>query len=232
MGCILEIENLVKKFNNKNVLNNLSVKIPQGKVVGIMGPNGNGKTTLLNCIYGFLNKDSGKIIVDGEVEQKKFKNKVSFLQDNLNFPKWMKIKDAIIAYNDFFEDFDIDKANKLIDEMNLDIELSIRTLSKGMKEKLCLSLALSRKVRIFMLDEPISGVDPVAREKILDVIIENIGNESTLLITTHYIGELERIFDEAIFILEGSVVEYGDAEELRIKYNTSIDGIYRKLFAE
>ena len=139
---------------------------------------------------------------------------------------------AINLYNDFFNDFDREKMDYYLEFMNLDSESRIRDLSKGMMEKFNLSLTLSRKAKLYMLDEPISGVDPVSREKILDAILESLSENSSMIITTHYIGELERIFDEVIFLGDGKIIENGDAEELRIKYQGSIDEIYRKIFAE
>ncbi|MGG7177829.1 ABC transporter ATP-binding protein [Clostridium paraputrificum] len=232
MDNILEINNLVKRIGSKNILNGLTFNLDKGKVLGIMGPNGNGKTTLLNIIQGFLRPTVGEVQINGislGVETKKL---VSFLQDNVPYNKSMKIKEAVKFYETFFEDFDRDKMASLLVSMKLDPNMKIRNLSKGMKEKLSLSLTLSRKVKLYMLDEPISGVDPVAREKILDTIIDSISEDSSLIITTHYVGELERIFDEVLFLGDGVIVDKGDAEDMRIKYGMSIDGIYRKLFAE
>ena len=229
---LLEVNNLCKKFHNKKVLEDISFTLQEGKVLGILGPNGKGKTTLLNSIYSFIKCDKGSIKIDGinvGIETKKI---VSYLQDKATFPKKMTIQGAIDFYNDFFHDFNMAKMEKLLIEMNLNRQDNISDLSKGMTEKLFLSLALSRDSRLFLLDEPISGVDPVAREKIINSIINNISEESSMIITTHYVGELENIFDEVIFIGEDGIVEMGDAEDLRIKYSASIDGIYRKVFAE
>lgn len=229
---LLEVNNLCKKFHNKKVLEDISFTLQEGKVLGILGPNGKGKTTLLNSIYSFIKCDKGSIKIDGinvGIETKKI---VSYLQDKATFPKKMTIQGAIDFYNDFFHDFNMEKMEKLLIEMNLNRQDNISDLSKGMTEKLFLSLALSRDSRLFLLDEPISGVDPVAREKIINSIINNISEESSMIITTHYVGELENIFDEVIFIGEDGIVEMGDAEDLRIKYSASIDGIYRKVFAE
>lgn len=232
MSTFLEINNIYKKIGSKQVLNGLSIKLDKGKVLGIMGPNGQGKTTLLNTIEGFLKPDSGNIALDGVsigYETKKF---ISYLQDKNVFPRTMTIGDAEKLYKDFFDDFDEEKMNKYIEFMKLDKKMRISTLSKGMNEKFALALTLSRKAKLYMLDEPISGVDPITREKILDAILENLSEESSMIITTHYVGELERIFDEVAFLGEGTVVESGNAEDLRAKYELSIDGIYRKIFAE
>ena len=232
MNNLLEIINVTKRINGKEILKGVSFNLEKGKVLGIMGPNGQGKTTLLNTIQGFLKADNGEIIIDGNKLGALIKSDISFLQDTNIFNKSMKIKNAINLYNDFFNDFDREKMDYYLDFMNLDRESRIRNLSKGMMEKFNLSLTLSRKTKLYMLDEPISGVDPVSREKILDAILESLSEDSSMIITTHYIGELERIFDEVIFLGDGKIIENGDAEELRIKYQGSIDEIYRKIFAE
>lgn len=232
MSNLLEVNNLSKRIKGKEILRGLSFNLEKGKVLGIMGPNGQGKTTLLNVIQGFLKADKGEIKINGNLQSSLTKNEISFLQDVNIFNKSMKIKDAISLYVDFFSDFDREKMDYYLEFMNLDSSARIRDLSKGMMEKFNLSLALSRRAKLYMLDEPISGVDPVSREKILDAILENLSEDSSMIITTHYIGELERIFDEVIFLGDGKVIEQGDAEELREKYKGSIDEIYRKIFAE
>ena len=232
MNNLLEIINISKRINGKEILKGVSFNLEKGKVLGIMGPNGQGKTTLLNTIQGFLKADNGEIIIDGNKLGATIKSDISFLQDTNIFNKSMKIKNVINLYDDFFNNFDREKMDYYLEFMNLDRESRIRDLSKGMMEKFNLSLTLSRKTKLYMLDEPISGVDPVSREKILDAILESLSEDSSMIITTHYIGELERIFDEVIFLGDGKIIENGDAEELRIKYQGSIDEIYRKIFAE
>lgn len=232
MENILEVKNVSKRLGGKEVLKDISITLSSGKVLGILGPNGNGKTTLLNIIIGFLKADSGEVKINGIEVGSETKKIISFLQEKSNLSKRMNINDAINFYMDFFQDFNIDKMNELIKFMNLDRSLKIKALSKGMLEKLCLSLVLSRKVQLYILDEPISGVDLVAREKIMDAIINNIGDEKSIIITTHYVGELEQIFDEVAFIGDGKVLEHGNAEELRAKYEKSIEEIYKKIFSE
>ena len=232
MENLLEVNNISKRINGKEILKGINFNLEKGKVLGIMGPNGQGKTTLLNTIQGFLKADNGEIKIDGNELGFATKNDISFLQDTNIFNKSMKIKDAIKLYSDFFNDFSKEKMDYYLNFMNLDGSVRIRELSKGMMEKFNLSLTLSRDTKLYMLDEPISGVDPVSREKILDAILEKLSEDSSMIITTHYIGELERIFDEVIFLDDGMVIEQGDAEELRVKYKGSIDEIYRKVFAE
>lgn len=232
MNNILEVNTIVKKFGRKTVLNDITLNLENGKVLGILGPNGNGKTTLLNIIAGLYKPTSGAVKVDGILVGYESKKIVSYLQEKDYLYKWMRIEDVVGFYKDFFEDFDEVKVNELLIFMKLDKKLKVKNLSKGMLEKLALSLTLSRKSKLYILDEPISGVDSISRDKIVDAIINNLDENASMIITTHYVGELEKLFDEVIFIGEGSIIEKGNAEDLREKYSTSIDEIYRKVFAE
>ncbi|MBS5939460.1 ABC transporter ATP-binding protein [Clostridium sartagoforme] len=232
MSKVLEVNNVYKRIKGKSILNGVTLSVEQGRVLGIMGPNGQGKTTLLNVIQGFLKVNKGEIFIDGNAINTNSKESIAYLQDKNIFPKSMKIKEAISLYGNFFEDFNVDKMNYYLEFMNLDRNSKIKDLSKGMSEKFNLSLVLSRKAKLYLLDEPISGVDPVSREKILDAILENLSEESSMIITTHYIGELERIFDDVAFLGDGRIIEYDEAENLRAKYNASIDEVYRKIFSE
>lgn len=232
MSKVLEVNNVYKRIKGKSILNGVTLSVEQGRVLGIMGPNGQGKTTLLNVIQGFLKVNKGEIFIDGNAINTNSKENIAYLQDKNIFPKSMKIKEAISLYGNFFEDFNVDKMNYYLEFMNLDRNSKIKDLSKGMSEKFNLSLVLSRKAKLYLLDEPISGVDPVSREKILDAILENLSEESSMIITTHYIGELERIFDDVAFLGNGRIIEYDEAENLRAKYNASIDEVYRKIFSE
>ena len=232
MSKVLEVNNVYKRIKGKSILNGVTLSVEQGRVLGIMGPNGQGKTTLLNVIQGFLKADKGDIVIDGVAINTNSKESIAYLQDKNIFPKSMKIKEAITLYGNFFEDFNVEKMNYYLEFMNLDRNSKIKDLSKGMSEKFNLSLVLSRKAKLYLLDEPISGVDPVSREKILDAILENLSEESSMIITTHYIGELERIFDNVAFLGDGRIIEYDEAENLRAKYNASIDEVYRKIFSE
>lgn len=229
---LLDINNLVKNFGSKHVLNGLTFTLERGKVLGILGPNGQGKTTLLNIISGLFKPSSGDVKINGISVGYESKKVVSYLQEKDFLAKWMKISDAISFYKDFFPDFNEEKCKNLLKFMNLEPSMKLKVLSKGMLEKLGLSLTLSRKAQLYILDEPISGVDIISRDKIINAIIDNMDNNASMIITTHYVGELEKLFDEVIFLGEGSIIEKGDAEDLRIKYETSIDQIYRKVFAE
>lgn len=232
MEKVFMVNNLCKNIGNRKIIKGLNLSLNKEKVLGILGPNGKGKTTLLNIISGIIKATSGEVLIDGIKVSCETKKVVSFLQEKNTLSSWMTIKDAINFYKDFFEDFDEEKVKELLKFMNLDEKLKIKTLSKGMLEKLNLSLTLSRKVKLYILDEPISGVDIVSREKIISAIIDNIGEDSSMIITTHYVGELEGVFDEVAFLDDGKIVEINDAEVLREKYGKSIEDIYKYIFAE
>ncbi len=233
MDNIIEIKNLKKSYkNNKNVLANLDLEIKKGKIVGLLGPNGSGKTTLIKSIVGLLRPDSGEIRIGGQHPGVYTKSIVSYLPDLDYLPKWMKIKDAVEFFGDFYQDFDKGKSKKLLEFMRLAPNQKIRECSKGMNEKLQLALVLSRNAHLYILDEPIAGVDPVAREKILDAIVEFYNEESSMIITTQLVTDIERVFDDIIFIKEGKIILNQEAEQLRIEKNQSIDELYREVFAE
>lgn len=232
MNNVLEINNLVKKFGGKTILNDITLNLEKGKVLGILGPNGQGKTTLLNIIAGLYRPTLGEVKIDGILVGYESKKIVSYLQEKDYLYKWMTVEGSVRFYKDFFKDFDESKANELLEFMKLDKKSKVKNLSKGMLEKLGLTLTLSRRSKLYILDEPISGVDIISRDKIVDAIINNLDQSASMIITTHYVGELEKLFDEVIFIGEGLIIEKGDAEDLREKYGVSIDEIYRKVFTE
>ncbi|WP_425445934.1 ABC transporter ATP-binding protein [Dethiothermospora halolimnae] len=230
MDNILEIKDLTKRYVRKKALNNISLSIPKGKVVGLLGPNGSGKTTFIKIVLGILTKTSGEVFIDGEEPSKKTRAFISYLPDRNYLYKWMTIKDAIKFFDDFYDDFDLEKAYELLEFMKLKDSLKVGELSKGMTEKLNLTLVLSRKAKLYILDEPIAGVDPVAREQILDAIINNYNEDSSMIVTTHLVKDLERIFNDVAFLSEGEIILTGDAEELRNEKNMSIDELYREVF--
>jgi ABC-2 type transport system ATP-binding protein len=230
MYNVLEAENLCKSYLNKRALQGANLTIQQGKILGLLGPNGSGKTTFLKIAAGILHPSSGKLLIDGQKPGVYTKSIVSYLPDTEYLFKWMKIKDAVQYFKDFYSDFDEKKAFALLEFMKLDANSSVKSLSKGMKEKLKLTLVLSRKAKLYILDEPLGGVDPTAREKILDAIINNFSENSSMIITTHLVNDIERIFDEVAFISDGEIVLQGNAEELRLNKNKSIDELYREVF--
>lgn len=232
MNNIVEIKNLTKKYSNKVALNNISLSIEEGKVVGILGPNGSGKTTLIKILTGLLRQTSGEVLIDGHKIGVYTKRVVSYLPDRNFLYKWMKIEDAMNLYKDFYSDFDEKKFNDILSFMKLDKNMKIESLSKGMHEKLNLSLVLARNAKLYILDEPIAGVDPVARDQILDAIINNYNEKSSMIITTHLVRDMENILDEVVFLKEGNVILQGSAEDLREERGKQIDDIYKEIFGE
>lgn len=232
MTNIIEIKGLSKTYFTKKALNNVSLAIEKGKVVGILGPNGSGKTTLIKILTGILRPTKGEVYIDGNKPGVITKSIVSYLPDRNFLYDWMKIQDAINFFKDFYQDFDENKAYGLLEFMKLDRDMKINSLSKGMMEKLNLTLVLSRNAKVYILDEPIAGVDPVARDQILDAIINNYNEESTMLITTHLVRDMENIFDEVVFLKEGEVYLQGNAEVLREERNMKIDDLYKEIFGE
>ena len=230
MTNIVETQYLSKSYFNKKALDNLNLKIESGKVVGILGPNGSGKTTLIKILTGLLRQSSGEVQIDGHDIGVYTKSIVSYLPDRNFLYKWMSIKDAEEFYKDFYKDFNEERFEELLKFMKLEKNMKIEELSKGMHEKLNLSLVLSRNAKLYVLDEPIAGVDPVARDQILDAIINNYNEKSSMLITTHLVRDMENLFDEIVFLKEGNIVLKGNAEALREEQGMQIDDIYKEIF--
>lgn len=230
MDNILEAKDLSKSYFTKKALNNVNLEIQKGKVVGLLGPNGSGKTTFIKIAAGILRKSSGEILIDGKKPGVETKAVVSYLPDRNYLYKWMKIRDAVELFKDFYDDFDDKKCEELLKFMKLEEEAKVTSLSKGMMEKLNLTLVLSRKAKLYILDEPLAGVDPVAREQILDAIINNYSEDCSMIITTHLVKDIERVFDDVAFIKDGEIVLRGNAEDLRYEKGKSIDELFREVF--
>ena len=231
MNKIVEIKNMTKKYFTKKALDNLSLEIDAGKIVGILGPNGSGKTTLIKILTGLLRQTEGEVFIDKHKVGVYTKSIVSYLPDRNFLYKWMRIEDAGQLFKDFYPDFDEQKFAELLAFMKLEKNMKIDTLSKGMMEKLNLSLVLARNAKLYILDEPIAGVDPVARDQILDAIINNYHENSSMLITTHLVRDMENILEEVVFLKEGKIVLTGDTETLRAEKGKQIDDIYKEVFA-
>lgn len=232
MSVILETNNLGKNYFRKSALRGIDLKVESGRILGLMGPNGSGKTTLLKIIAGLQKPSSGSFTVDGKKAGCETKGLISFLPDrNALFP-WMSAADALGFYADFFADFDRAKANEMLEFMKLDPRTRIKSMSKGMVEKLNLTLTFSRKARLFLLDEPLRGIDPVARERIVSTIIRTWSEDSAIVISTHLVNDVEKIFNDVAFIGEGELILSGDAETLRTERGKSIDQLYIELFAD
>ena len=230
MENIIKTSNLTKNYNGKKALDNVSLTVEKGKILGLLGPNGSGKTTFMKIAAGLVKPTSGDITIDNQPVGPYTKSIVSYLPDVNILYKWMKIKDAVEFYKSFFKDFDMERCKRNLEFMELDKELKVTALSKGMAEKLHLSLALSRRAKLYILDEPLGGIDIIARDKIIDTIIANYDQESSMIISTHLVRDIERMFDEVAFISEGKIILEGDAEELRQQKEKSIEGIYREVY--
>ena len=232
MVKILEINNLNKKYFSKQALEDVNLSLEKGRILGLMGPNGSGKTTLLKIIAGLQHANSGNVKVCGKnigIESKKL---VSFLPDkNVLYPH-MKAIDAINFYHNYFIDFDLQKAIDMLDFMKFDKNEKVSSMSKGMIEKLNLILTFSRDAKLFVLDEPLAGVDPVARERIISTIIKTYNEDSSIIISTHLVNDVENIFDDVCFIGKGKIILNGCAEDLRLEKGVSIDKLYIQTFMD
>ncbi|NLY09858.1 MAG: ABC transporter ATP-binding protein [Tissierellia bacterium] len=231
MHNVVVVNNLKKTYSNKIALRDVSFQMPKGRVLGILGPNGSGKTTLIKILAGITHQENGEVMIEGKAPGKETKAMVAYLADRNTMYNSFSIREAINMFKSFYDNFNEDKAEELLKFMKLNPEDKVGTLSKGMKEKLHLLLVLSRDAKLYILDEPIAGVDPVARDQILDAIINSISQDSTLLITTHLVRDMERIFDDVIFISDGSFILTGEADSLRLEKNMSIDELYKAIFS-
>lgn len=228
--ALIEINNLTKNYGNNVALNNINLSIDGGKIIGLLGPNGSGKTTLIKLLNGLIPQTSGNITINGKNVGIETKNIISFLPERTYLDPNMTVKECIDFFADFYEDFDTVKAYQLIGKLQIDYTKKLKTLSKGTKEKVQLTLVMSRKAKIYILDEPIAGVDPAARDFILDTIMKNFEEGSTLIICTHLISDIERILDEVIFLKNGEIAMHDDADNIRSKFNGSIDEAFREVF--
>ncbi len=227
---LLECKNLCKEFDNKPVLQDVNLKIPRGKIIGLLGKNGAGKSTLIKLINDLLTPTRGEILINGKKPGVKSKEIISYLPERTYLDKEMTIKQVIKYFEEFYENFDSQKAIKLLKDLDLDINKKISKMSKGMQEKLQLILVMSRNAELYILDEPLGGVDPATRDYILDTILSNFSEGASVIISTHLISDIERILDEVIFVDKGKIILTSSADELRNKEKTSIDEIFRRYF--
>ena len=227
---LLEIKNLNKKYDDKYALNDINLKLSGGKIIGLLGKNGAGKTTLIKLINDLLTPTSGEILVKGNKVGVETKKAISYLPERTYLDKSMKVSQVIKFFEEFYSNFNKEKAIKLLKDLNLELNQKISHMSKGMQEKLQLILVMSRDAELYILDEPLGGVDPATRDYILDTILSNFSEGASVIISTHLIADIERILDEVIFIDNGKIVLTSPADELRDKENASIDEIFRRLF--
>lgn len=230
MSNVVDIRSLTKIFPGCKALDNVELKIGRGKVVGLLGPNGSGKTTLIKLLNGLLQPTSGQIYIDGHLPGVHTKSVVSYLPDKTYFADWMKVKDILDLFEDFYQDFDRARAMDMCRALGIDETARIKTMSKGTKEKVQLILVMSRKAQLYLLDEPIAGVDPAAREYILSTIINNYSEDGTVVISTHLISDIERILDEVIFIRNGRVIRHESVDDIKEKEGKSVDAVFRDSF--
>lgn len=227
---LLECKHLYKEFDNTPILKDINLKIPKGKIIGLLGKNGNGKTTLIKLINDLLMPTSGEVLINGEKPGVKSKKIISYLPEKTYLDKEMTINQVFKFFEEFYENFDKIKAIKLLKDLNLDMNKKISKMSKGMQEKLQLILVMSRNAELYILDEPLGGVDPATRDYILDTILSNFCDGASVIISTHLIADIERILDEVIFIDQGKIILTSSADELRNKEKSSIDEIFRRYF--
>lgn len=227
---LVEIQQVSKSYSSLVALNNINLRLGAGKIIGLLGPNGSGKTTLIKLLNGLLQPDYGQILIKGHTPSPETKNIISYLPDTTYLDENMKVSQAIEFFSDFYADFDHRHALHLLEDLHIDPNSRMRHLSKGNKEKVQLILVMCRQAQLYILDEPIGGVDPAARDYILKTIINNYSPTASVIISTHLISDVEHILDEVIFLQNGSVVRHGNVDDLRIESGLSIDELFRNDF--
>lgn len=230
MSVLLECHGLSKMYGNLWALNNIDLTLESGKIIGLLGPNGSGKTTLIKIINGLLTPTSGSITVNGKKIGTETKKAVSYLPDNIYLNSWMTVEQIVNFFGDFYADFRKELAYEMLKDLGIEPKNKLKTLSKGNKEKVCLILAMSRNAKLYVLDEPIAGVDPAARDYVISTIINNYSPEATVLISTHLIFDVEQILDEVIFIRNGNIVLNESVDKIRNQYGKSVDELFREVF--
>ena len=226
----IEINNLTKNFGDLTALDDVTVSLEQGQIVGLLGPNGSGKTTLIKILNGLLQPTSGSVTINGSAPGVETKKVVAYLPDRNALPDYMTATQLMDIYEDFFEDFDRLKAEAMIDDLGINRKQAMKKMSKGTKEKLQLCLVMARQAEVYLLDEPIGGVDPATRDYILRTIISNYNENAVVLISTHLIADVESVLDDVVFIKEGRVVLHKAADEIREEKGESVDKLFREVF--
>ena len=231
MEALAEIRGLTKVYGKTLAVNNMNLDIPRGKIIGLLGPNGSGKTTLIKMLNGLLTPTAGSILINGSKPCVATKAKVAYLPERTYLQNGMKVCDIVDFFNDFYEDFDRNKAFSMLGSLNISFGAQLKTLSKGTKEKVQLILVMSRNADLYILDEPIAGVDPAARDYILQTIITNYNESASILLSTHLITDIENILDEVIFIKNGQVLSQMSVDQIREEHGKSVDAYFREVFA-
>ncbi len=230
MENLVVCEHICKSFGRKKVLDDFSINIERGKIIGLLGPNGNGKTTLIKILAGLLKADSGNVTINGSNVGIDTKNIISYLPERTYLSPSQKVSDVLTFFNDFYSDFDTEKAKAMLEKLNIDINSKISTLSKGTREKVQLALVMSRNAQLYILDEPMGGVDPAARDFIIKTILSDYNENSSIIISTHLISDIENILDDVIFLKDGKISLYASADELRETHKKSVDALFREVF--
>ena len=230
MSIIVETNNLTKNYGGFTALKDINLKLESGRIIGLLGPNGSGKTTFIKILTNLLQPTAGEVKINNQVPGIETKKIVSYLPDAMYLNGWMRVDELISYYADFFQDFEVDRAYGMLASLNINPKSKLKTLSKGTKEKVQLILTMSRRAKLYILDEPIAGVDPAARDYILQTILNNYDEEATILLSTHLITDIENILDDVVFLKNGSVVLTSEVEELRMKHQKSVDALFREVF--
>ena len=227
---MIEGRNLTKKYSGVPALTNISFELESGRITGLLGPNGSGKTTLIKTVCGLLQPDEGEILVDGNPVGIESRKVISYLPDSTYLGTGMAVREIIEFFSDFYEDFEEERAYDMLSRLGINADTKLKTMSKGTREKVQLILVMSRRARLYILDEPIAGVDPAARDYILNTIISNYDRGSSILISTHLISDVENVLDDVIFLKEGNIVRFTSVEEIRGVEGKSVDGLFREVF--
>ena len=230
MGAILECRALGKRYGHVQALENVNISIRPGCVVGLLGPNGSGKTTLIKLANGLLTPTEGEILINGQEPGKESRGIVSYLPDKEYLAEWMNVTQLMNFFEDFYGDFDRERATEMLGRLGIDETQRIKQMSKGTREKVQLIMVMSRKALLYLLDEPIGGVDPATRDYILDTIIRNYNPQAAVVISTHLIADVEQVLDEVVLINGGHVILQSSVDDIRAKYNRSVDGYFREVF--
>ena len=231
MGVLLECSGLTKRFGKREALKQVDLSVESGKIVGLLGPNGSGKTTLIKLANGLLRPDGGSIRIDRQEPGVYTKSIVSYLPDRMYFADWMRVSDMVRMFRDFYTDFRLETAEDMLERLEISGSERMKSLSKGTKEKVQLALVMSRKAKLYLLDEPIGGVDPAARDFILRTILTNYSEDASVILSTHLIADIEKVLDEVIFLKEGRVVRQDPVDRIREQEKKSVDALFREIFA-
>lgn len=230
MNELLRCEHLTKRYGGVTALNDVSFTLSSGKIVGLLGPNGSGKTTFIKLVNGLLTPTAGQVLIDGKRPGPETKAMVAYLPDSIYLNNWMTVEQIIAYFADFYEDFSTQRAFEMLECLGIAPKTRLKTLSKGNKEKVCLILVMSRQARLYILDEPIAGVDPAARDYVISTIINNYNPEATVLISTHLIADIEQMLDEVLFLQQGNLVMQKTVDEIREENGKSVDELFREVF--